>query len=174
MALLNLELNIEEIPENTLVPAGIYSAKIKKVEDCESNTDNGRGNYLKLELSISGPTNQGSCIFTNIIYKHDNEQAYNLGIVKLGQLARACYMSGNSIDTDLMINKEIEITVTIRKDKTGNYSDSNDVSKFAPLSNAPKRVNSPISSPASSRPIHASRPKAPEANKVADLPKRPF
>ena len=105
MALLNLNVSIEDIPETNLLPVGVYTAKVKTVESKQTSKMN--GHMLKIELSITGPTNEGSSLFTNIIYEHESEVALRLGMIKIGQLCRACGMSGNQIDTDMMLNKEI-------------------------------------------------------------------
>ena len=121
---------VKDIPEQDgfePIPAGWYNARITEAE--VKSTKAGTGSYIKVRYDITGPTHQGRVIYGNINLSNPNQQAEQIGIQQLGSLARAIGLDVIS-DSDQLINREVQIKLSIKKDTSGQYNDSNDVKGF--------------------------------------------
>jgi len=130
MAFLGQSYTVKDIPEQDgfePVPAGWYNARITEAE--VKSTKAGTGTYLKVRYDITGPTHQGRVIYGNINLSNPNQQAEQIGIQQLGSLARAIGLEVIS-DSDQLINRDVQIKLSIKKDTSGQYNDSNDVKGF--------------------------------------------
>jgi len=130
MAFLGQSFTVKDIPEQDgfePVPAGWYNARITEAE--VKSTKAGTGSYIKVRYDITGPTHQGRVIYGNINLSNPNQQAEQIGIQQLGSLARAIGLEVIS-DSDQLINRDVQIKLSIKKDTSGQYNDSNDVKGF--------------------------------------------
>lgn len=130
MAFLGQSYTVKDIPEQDgfePVPAGWYNARITEAE--VKSTKAGTGSYIKVRYDITGPTHQGRVIYGNINLSNPNQQAEQIGIQQLGSLARAIGLEVIS-DSDQLINHDVQIKLSIKKDTSGQYNDSNDVKGF--------------------------------------------
>ena len=130
MAFLGQAYQVKDIPEQDNfepIPAGWYNARITEAE--VKSTKAGTGSYIKVRYDITGPTHQGRVIYGNINLSNPNQQAEQIGIQQLGSLARAIGLEVIS-DSDQLINRDVQIKLSIKKDTSGQYNDSNDVKGF--------------------------------------------
>lgn len=130
MAFLGQTYQVKDIPEQEgfePIPAGWYNARITETE--VKSTKAGNGSYIKIRYDIIGPSHQGRVIYGNINLSNPNQQAEQIGIQQLGSLTRAIGIDVIS-DSDQLINAEIQIKLSVKKDTTGQYNDSNDVKGF--------------------------------------------
>lgn len=159
MARLTETLNVNELPENTqsydLVPPGDYIAEIKNAE--LKNTANGNGEYIKLRLDITGPTNAGRVVFTNLNIRNANQVAQNIARQQIHTI-----ISSNGIaeleDTDQLIGCVVGIKVKIREARDG-YEAQNEVKAFKAVGEprqAPETFERP--SGANAAPVKAAPP----------------
>lgn len=135
MAFLDIEFSAEEIKaagENRfeLIPAGNYIAQIIKSE-IKVNKD-GLGSRLSLQFQITEGEKRGRVIFQDVTLKNANETAMKIGREQLAQLARACGLTRVQ-DSAQLHNIEMQIKVSIREDKTGQYEPRNEIKRFEPL-----------------------------------------
>lgn len=130
MARLTEVLNVNELPENTqsydLVPPGNYIAEIKNAE--LKTTSSGTGEYIKMRLDITGPTQAGRVVFTNLNIRNANQVAQNIARQQIHTI-----ISSNGIneleDTDQLIGCVVGIVVKIREARDG-YEAQNEVKAF--------------------------------------------
>lgn len=159
MARLTETLNVNELPENTqsydLVPPGDYIAEIKNAE--LKNTANGTGEYIKLRLDITGPTQAGRVVFTNLNIRNANQVAQNIARQQIHTI-----ISSNGIaeleDTDQLIGCVVGIKVKIREARDG-YEAQNEIKAFKAVGEprqAPETFERP--SAASTAPVKAAPP----------------
>lgn len=130
MAFLGQTYQVKDIPEQDSfepIPAGWYNARITEAE--VKSTKAGNGSYIKIRYDIIGPSHQGRVIYGNINLSNPNQQAEQIGIQQLGSLARAIGLEVIS-DSDQLINRDVQIKLSIKKDTSGQYNDSNDVKGF--------------------------------------------
>lgn len=136
MAFLGQTYAVKDIPEQDgfePIPAGWYNARITEAE--VKSTKAGTGSYIKVRYDITGPTHQGRVIYGNINLSNPNQQAEQIGIQQLGSLARAIGLEVIS-DSDQLINRDVQIKLSIKKDTSGQYNDSNDVKGFKAIDGA--------------------------------------
>lgn len=136
MAFLGQSYTVKDIPEQDgfePIPAGWYNARITEAE--VKSTKAGTGSYIKVRYDITGPTHQGRVIYGNINLSNPNQQAEQIGIQQLGSLARAIGLEVIS-DSDQLINSDVQIKLSIKKDTSGQYNDSNDVKGFKAVDGA--------------------------------------
>ena len=143
MAFLGQSYAVKDIPEQDgfePVPAGWYNARITEAE--VKSTKAGTGSYIKVRYDITGPTHQGRVIYGNINLSNPNQQAEQIGIQQLGSLARAIGLEVIS-DSDQLINRDVQIKLSIKKDTSGQYNDSNDVKGFKAIDGAMPSMPTP-------------------------------
>lgn len=136
MAFLGQSYTVKNIPEQDSfepIPAGWYNARITEAE--VKSTKAGTGSYIKVRYDITGPTHQGRVIYGNINLSNPNQQAEQIGIQQLGSLARSIGLEVIS-DSDQLINCDVQIKLSIKKDTSGQYGDSNDVKGFKAIDGA--------------------------------------
>ena len=136
MAFLGQSYAVKDIPEQDgfdPIPAGWYNARITEAE--VKSTKAGTGSYVKVRYDITGPTHQGRVIYGNINLSNPNQQAEQIGIQQLGSLARAIGLEVIS-DSDQLINRDVQIKLSVKKDTSGQYNDSNDVKGFKAVDGA--------------------------------------
>lgn len=136
MAFLDVSFSAEEIKaagENRfeIIPAGNYLAQIVKSE-IKVNKD-GQGTRLSLQFQITDGEKRGRTLFQDVTLKNANETAMKIGREQLAQLARACGLTAVQ-DSAQLHNIEMQIKVSIREDKTGQFEPRNEIKRFEPLS----------------------------------------
>jgi hypothetical protein len=139
MAFLDVEFSAEEIKAAglNLITAGNYIAQIVKSE-IKVNKD-GFGSRLSLQFQITDGENRGRILFHDVTLKNQSETAMKIGREQLAQLARACGLTRVQ-DSAQLHGIEMQIKVSIREDKTGQYDPRNAIKRFEPL---PGQVASP-------------------------------
>jgi hypothetical protein len=133
MALLEQEIVLEELPESggyDLIPAGWYTATITETD--VKDTKDGRGKYVKIRCDVTGPTHQGRVVFGNLNIQNPSAEAERIGRQQFGDLLRSLGMDRIQ-DTDQLVGGNVQVKVGIRKDKTGQYEDQNDIRGFKAL-----------------------------------------
>lgn len=130
MAQLNFNAEtVEPAQAFELIPAGIYVAVIDESEIKPTKANN--GHYISLKLQIVDGQFKGRLVFTSITLDNQNAQAVQIG---QGQLSALCRAVGvlQLQDTCQLHDKPLRIKVAIRKDKTGQYADQNEVKGYEP------------------------------------------
>ena len=133
MALLEQEITLDELPESggyDLLPAGWYTATITETD--VKDTKDGRGKYIKVRYDITGPTHQGRVVFGNLNIQNPSSEAERIGRQQFGDLLRSLGMDRIQ-DTDQLVGGALQVKVGVRKDKTGQYEDQNDIRGFKAL-----------------------------------------
>jgi Protein of unknown function (DUF669) len=118
------------------VPPGTYAAYI--TEASVGTPKSGDGQMIHLSWKIAEGEFEGRWFFQNIIFLHSNGQAENIGRRMVKDLCVACDIS--EVVTDVAVFKDVPcaVTVDIRKDPEGVYSDQNRVRRIRPLAQAAK------------------------------------
>ena len=132
MAFLDVEFSPEELKAAglNLLTAGNYIAQIVKSE-IKVNKD-GFGSRLSLQFQITDGEKRGHTLFHDVTLKNQNETAMKIGREQLAQLARACGLTRVQ-DSAQLHGIEMQIKVSIREDKTGQYDPRNAIKRFEPL-----------------------------------------
>lgn len=160
MSLLDLNFNVNDLPEETQgtfepLPAGDYNVTISNAD--LMTTKSGTGSYIKMRLTVTGPTHEGRILFANLNIKNDSQKAEEIGRQQLGSVMRAIGLA-NLSDTDQLIGGQMSVKVSIRKSEE--WGDQNDVKSYkaiagsaAPAFAAPQPQSG--AAPASSGPAWA-------------------
>lgn len=155
MAFLDAPINANDLPEDQggfePIPAGEYTVSIAGAELCDTKA--GTGQYIKLQLSVTGPTHEGRTIFANLNIRNPNPKAEEIGRQQLGSVMRAVGL-GSLTDTDQLIGGVMAVKVTIRPGNKQYPDPQNDVKSFKAVS------GSPAPAPASSGSYPAAAPAA--------------
>lgn len=129
MAFLGQTISAADLPvgDNSfdVLPAGEYTSSIRTAELC--NTKAGNGQYIKLQLAISGPSHAGRVVFTNINVSNPNAKAEEIGRQQLGDIMRAIGLPQLN-DTDQLVGGSMAIKLSVKDDPT--YGKSNEVKAF--------------------------------------------
>ncbi|WII71734.1 hypothetical protein QJS83_14810 [Bdellovibrio sp. 22V] len=112
------------------VPAGWYVGMVEKSEI--KATKDGTGAYIAMTVNIVEPQQfAGRKVFTNFNIKNNNQQAVDIAYGQLSALSHAVNII-NWNDTSMLHNIPFKFRVKVRKGD-GNYSDSNDITKYSPM-----------------------------------------
>lgn len=166
MATLNLSFNQTEIAEAQkggdfpILPAGVYIAQINRSE--VKPTKAGTGTYLSLGFQILDGEFANRIIFQNITLSNPNQVAAQIGREQLAQLAGACGLL-NVGDSQELHGIPMQIKVAIRKDKTGQYDDQNEIKKFMAYGNAPI-AHASVTAPTTAQPTTSATPATAKRN----------
>lgn len=120
------------------IPAGDYQVTVSDAS--LADTKSGTGQYIKLKMTITGPTHQGRVLFSNLNIRNQSSKAEEIGLQQLGELMRAAGLQKVE-DTDELVGASIVIKVS--KTQDSEYGDEegfkNEVKAFksASGSNAP-------------------------------------
>lgn len=159
MALLDQEILVEELPESggyDLIPSGWYAATITETD--VKDTKDGRGKYIKIRCDVTGPTHQGRVIFGNLNIQNPSSEAERIGRQQFGDLLRSLGMDRIQ-DTDQLVGGNVMVKVGVRKDKTGQYEDQNDIRGFkAPESGTILQQTPKAAKPATAPAVKAATP----------------
>lgn len=126
MALLNLDLS-QVAPEFGFdtIPAAWYNAMIDHSE--MKPTKDGTGAYLELRYTILDGQYAGRKIFTRLNLRNANAVAQEIAFKQLSAIAHAINVL-QVADSAQLHNQPMKIKVKVRKDQTGQYEDSNEIS----------------------------------------------
>jgi hypothetical protein len=113
------------------IPAGWYTVGITAAE--LKSTKAATGQYIAVRYDIIAPTHQGRVVFGNLNIFNPNAEAEKIGRQQLGDLMAAAGIATLD-DTDLLIGKQLQIKLKIRK--SDQYGDSNDVDQYKSLGGA--------------------------------------
>lgn len=151
MAKLGETFITDEMPKGTNfdpLPAGWYTATIAKAELVD--TQNKKGQYIKVRYDIVGPTHQGRVVFGNLNIRNESVKAEEIGRQQMGDIMRALGLA-KLADTDQMIGGNLDIKLAIRA-ATEQYEAQNEVKGFRALNGStgtiPKAVTSKAATPA--------------------------
>ena len=113
------------------IPAGWYTVGITAAE--LKSTKSATGQYIAVRYDIIAPTHQGRVVFGSLNIFNTNAEAEKIGRQQLGELMAAAGIATLD-DTDLLIGKQLQIKLKIRK--SDQYGDSNDVDGYKSLGGA--------------------------------------
>lgn len=130
-----------------VLPAGVYSVVATDSE--VKPTKNGTGQIAQFTMQVIEGEHAGRKIFARFNIANQNPEAERIG---QSQFSAFCHAAGvlQVSDTAQLHGRPVRAKVKIRKDTTGQYEDSNEVSGFeagAPGPTAPA-VQSPVTAPA--------------------------
>ncbi len=120
----------EGTPPRVLIPPGKYEAEITEAR--VSETKNGRGTGVNVTWTITKGDFEKRLVFQYILTRHESENAQRFGRQKFRDVCVACGASGQITSLDVLLYKPCLITLIIRRDKTGEYPDRNEVSNVLP------------------------------------------
>ncbi len=121
----------EGTPPRELIPPGKYEAEITTARVGE--TKNGRGTMANLTWTIVKGDYEKRLVFQNILVRHESKDAERFGRQKFRDVCVACGVSGQITNLDVLLYKPCLLTLIIRKDKTGEYPDKNEVANVLPV-----------------------------------------
>lgn len=119
------------------IPAGWYTVGITAAE--LKSTKAATGQYISVRYDIIAPSHQGRVVFGNLNIFNPNAEAEKIGRQQLGELMAAAGIATLD-DTDLLIGKQLQIKLKIRK--SDQYGDSNDVDGYKSLGGAMPSMSS--------------------------------
>lgn len=153
MASLNFNAqNVAPQQSYTPIPAGVYTVAI--IESDVKPTRSG-GQQAVFTLQVTEGQFAGRKVFARINVRNQSSEAERIG---QSQLSALCHAAGvlQLQDTAQLHGKIVRARVTVRKDDTGQYGDSNDVKAFeavgAGAPAAPTYAPPQASAPASAAP----------------------
>jgi hypothetical protein len=120
-----------------LIPTGTYTFAI--IDSTMRITKSGRGKCLTLECQIQGPTHRGRIVFVNLNVINDNDDAQRIARGTLSAIGRAVRVLNFDVGDDgvpALYGKLFTADVKIRKDKSAEYPDKNDLANFKTLEKA--------------------------------------
>jgi hypothetical protein len=152
-------LQQEARPNYEPVPAGVYDAIVTDYAFGAFN--NGQGHKLDITYELTGEY-KGRKVFDMIALQHSNADWAKTTQARLDAL-----LTVNNVneveDWSALMNLQCAIKVYIQKDKTGEYSDKNQIDMVLPCGNAPE-------SPQAMAPPVGFQPAASYAAKDDDIP----
>lgn len=156
MSDLDFTYSAADIPESSNnyepVPAGWYNATVTEAGVKETRA--GDGKYIKLRFDITGPTNEGRVVFTNLNIRNKNEVAQNIGVEQLGQLMRAVGLPTIQ-DSSQLVGGSCQINVKIRP-ASGQYEAQNEVKGYKSINGSALPSGQPAAPAPSPAPAPAS------------------
>src|SRR5262245_21472196 len=121
----------EGTPPRELIPPGKYKAEISTAT--VGPTKNARGQAVNLTWTFTEGVYEKRCVFQSILIQHDSEDAQRFGRQRFKDVCSACGITESVTNLDVLLYKPCLITVTVRKDKNGEFPDKNEVARVAPV-----------------------------------------
>ncbi|WP_435607689.1 DUF669 domain-containing protein [Pseudomonas knackmussii] len=118
---------VEPAQSFELIPAGSYTAIVESSDIKPTKANN--GHYISLKFQIIDGQFKGRLVFSSITLDNPNQQAVQIGQGQLSSLCRAINVMQLQ-DTSQLHDKPLRIKVGIRKDKSGQYPDQNEVKGY--------------------------------------------
>lgn len=136
---MSVELNfdataVEPTAAFEALPAGWYDARIDESE--MKPTKDGSGAYLKLRFSIIGGKYDNQKVFQNLNLRNANPTAVEIAMRNLSAIAHAVGVLQVQNSAQLH-GIPLKIKIKVRKDPTGQYGDSNEISAY-------ENINKPV------------------------------
>lgn len=130
----------------TPIAAGTYTVS---VDDSEVKTTKSGGQMAVFRLRVVEGQFVGRTVFANINVRNPSPQAEQIG---QSQLSALCHAAGvlQVSDTAQLHGRPVRAKVKIRKDPSGQYEESNEVSGFEAGTTGPSApaIQSPVAAPA--------------------------
>jgi len=142
--------------EFDLLPPGKYVAQV--IDSDVSRNSKDTGDVLKLTFEIIDGEYANRRLWARLNITHDNPDAERIGRSQLSALCQAVGLVKLSDSLELH-DKPVLVTVKVRKDKSGQYPDQNDVSGFSSVGSGAPTAKHPASpgKPAASAPPWAKK-----------------
>lgn len=129
------------------LPAGVYSVVATDSE--VKPTKNGSGQVAQFTMQVVEGEHTGRKIFARFNIANQNPEAERIG---QSQFSAFCHAAGvlQVSDTAQLHGRPVRAKVKIRKDPSGQYEDSNEVSGFEAGTTGPAApaIQSPVAAPA--------------------------
>lgn len=126
MATLNFDAtSVEPNSGFEVLPAGWYNAMIDESE--MKPTKDGSGAYLNLRYSIMGGRHNGQKVFQRLNLRNANPTAQEIAYKQLSAICHAIGLMQVQDSTQLH-GQPLKIKLKVRKDQTGQYEDTNEIS----------------------------------------------
>ena len=164
MALLEQPIILEDLPAGggyDPIPDGWYQATVANAD--YRNTKTGDGKYIAVQFSITGPSFQGSSVWTNFNTRNSSAKAEEIGRGQLRAMLEAAHFSAQLQDTDQLLGLALQIKVTTRA-ATGGFGPQNEIKGFRALGDPvpqTKAAPAPATFQASKAAAPAARPTTP-------------
>ena len=125
------------------IPKGWYSAQIIEAS-CKAAQMNPNNTYMLAVFEVIEGEHKGRKIFQNITLTNQNQQAVEIGQRLLTDICNALE-SGPLKNLEVLQHKPMKVRVGIQPDKSGMYSDRNQITQVRSYDFVPKRGGSPAS-----------------------------
>ena len=177
MAFIGTTIRAEELPQDergdfSAIQAGDYAVVIDAAEIKATKT--GTGQYIKLKLKVTGPTNAGRVLFSNVNIMNQSPEAERIGRQELRKIMEATGVLELS-DSDQLIGGHMIVKVTVKTSEQ--YGAENEVKGYRAHSGAPSSMPSPppaqpsmFTTPAAAPPPQPAPPRASSATAPAGAP----
>jgi len=117
------------------LPRGTYNVSIDYCDVRETKKRNGE--MLHLEFLVTQGNGQGRKLFDNLLFRHENPTAVEMGKKKIAALARAIGLEKFKLnESRAFLNKPLAVDIEVKKGTDG-YADSNEITKYMAYQNAP-------------------------------------
>tara|TARA_R100000808_G_scaffold10692_2_gene28250 strand:- start:1278 stop:1724 length:447 start_codon:yes stop_codon:yes gene_type:complete len=118
------------------LPPGNYPVSIDYCDVRDTKKMNGE--MLHLEFLVTEGNWQGRKLFDNLLFKHENPTAVEMGKKKIAALARAIGLEKFKLnESRAFLNKPLVVDIEIKKGTDG-YADSNEITKYMTYQDAPQ------------------------------------
>jgi hypothetical protein len=114
----------------SLVPEDNYKAIITRAACVEFKS--GRGGGVTVDWQIEGGDYDKRMVFQRFNLRHDSEEAQRIGREQFKDLCVALGLKGQITDLDVFLWKPARIFVKVRRDKSGEFPDRNEVGRVRP------------------------------------------
>lgn len=158
MALIGTTIRADELPQDergdfSAIPAGDYAVVIDAAEIKATKT--GTGQYIKLKLKVTGPTNAGRVLFSNVNILNQSPEAERIGRQELRKIMEATGVLELS-DSDQLIGGHMIVKVTVKTSEQ--YGAENEVKGYRSIGGAPSPM--PSTTPPAQPSMFAAQPPA--------------
>jgi hypothetical protein len=117
------------------LPRGNYNVSIDYCDCRETKKRNGE--MLHLEFLVTQGSGQGRKLFDNLLFRHENPTAVEMGKKKIAALARAIGLEKFKLnESRAFLNKPLAVDIEVKKGTDG-YADSNEITKYMAYQDAP-------------------------------------
>lgn len=110
-----------------VLPAGWYDAMIDESE--MKPTKDGSGAYLQIRFTIMGGFANGQKVFQRLNLQNANQTAQDIAYKQLSAICHAISVMQLQ-DSSQLHGQPMKIKLKIRKDQTGQYSDTNEINGY--------------------------------------------
>ena len=149
------EVNPDEVRSFELIPAGWYNAELVDAEI--KSAKSGNGEYLNLQFSLLDPPHVNRRVFVSLNLWNSNAQAVQIANQQRLELLHAVGKP-NAQDTAEILGIPVQLRLTIREDRTGQYEPRNEVKGFRAVANATARPVAPSAARPTAPAVPAAKP----------------